>query len=57
MKTEIGCLCMHDEFYLEGKKFKIIGRSSYRSFNSILCYNETKKRRWLDQGSMVEVHK
>lgn len=56
MKTKIGSLCRHDEFYFEGEIYKIIGLSAYRSFNNVLCQNiKTKKNKWQDQGTEDEV--
>ena len=56
MKIELGILQKHGEFILNGEKYKILGISSYRSFNNIQCQNiQTKKRKWLDQATEVEV--
>lgn len=56
MITEIGDLYRHDEFIFEGKKYKILGLSSYRSYNNVICLNvETKKRKWFDVATEVEV--
>lgn len=56
MTITIGDLYRRDEFILNGEKYKILGLSGYRSYNNILCLNvETKKRKWFDVATEVEV--
>lgn len=56
MKIELGILQKHGEFILNGEKYKILGMSGYRSYNNIICLNvETKKRKWFDVATEVEV--
>lgn len=51
---KIGDLKKHDEFIFNGEKYKILGISSYRSYNNVICLNvETKKRKWLDIATEV----